>query len=221
MDVSVGQTAYREMQVTAEVVESYARLTGDYNPLHFDEEFASRTRFGRLMAQGGITTGLLHALVAMDMPGSGTVFVTQNWSFTKPVYIGDVIRAEATVKSVRDNHPMGHQRLMAQGGITTGLLHALVAMDMPGSGTVFVTQNWSFTKPVYIGDVIRQRRGDGEVGPGVQPPDGRHQLRREESGRRGSPDRRGCGLPEQRPRAWNQAPHGHFLLSEALSLLEQ
>ena len=106
MDVSVGQTAYREMQVTAEVVESYARLTGDYNPLHFDEEFASRTRFGRLMAQGGITTGLLHALVAMDMPGSGTVFVTQNWSFTKPVYIGDVIRAEATVKSVRDNHPM-------------------------------------------------------------------------------------------------------------------
>ena len=60
-----------------------------------------RTRFKRLIAQGGITTGLLHALVAMDMPGPGTVFINQSWSFPRPVYIGDTIRAEATVTSVR------------------------------------------------------------------------------------------------------------------------
>ncbi len=106
MDVSVGQKANREINVTEEMVKAYAEITGDYNPLHFDPEFTSRTRFERLMAQGGITTGLLHTLVAMDMPGSGTVFVNQNWNFTKPVYIGDTMRAEATVKWVQESRPM-------------------------------------------------------------------------------------------------------------------
>lgn len=106
MDVTVGQTASREARITEQMVKSYAEITGDYNPLHFDQEFTSRTRFKRLMAQGGLTTGLLHALVAMDMPGLGTVFVSQNWSFTRPVYIGDTIRAEATVRSTREDRPM-------------------------------------------------------------------------------------------------------------------
>jgi acyl dehydratase len=106
MDVTVGQTARRTITVSEEMVADYAKITGDYNPLHFDAEFTSRTRFGRLMAQGGITTGLLHALVAMNMPGPGTVFMSQEWSFPRPVYIGDTITAEATVKSVVDGRPM-------------------------------------------------------------------------------------------------------------------
>ena len=106
MELAVGQKAYREMEVTEGMVRAYAEITGDYNPLHFDAEFAGRTRFGRLIAQGGITTGLLHALVAMDMPGAGSVFVDQKWSFPRPVYIGDTIRAEATVASVVEDRPM-------------------------------------------------------------------------------------------------------------------
>ena len=106
MEIIPGQKAHREITVTEEMVLAYAQITGDYNPLHFDAEFASRTRFERLMAQGGVTTGLLHALVAMDMPGPGTVFMSQNWTFTRPVYIGDTIRAEATVKSVHDAKPI-------------------------------------------------------------------------------------------------------------------
>ena len=106
MDVRVGQSTSRECHVTAEMVKAYAEITGDYNPLHFDLEFASRTRFKRLMAQGGITTGLLHALVAMDMPGPGSAFVDQKWRFPRPVYIGDTIRAEATVLAVRENRPV-------------------------------------------------------------------------------------------------------------------
>ncbi len=102
----VGQRASRELTVTEEQVRGFAEVTGDFNPLHFDEEFAKRTRFGRLMAQGGIATGLLHALVAMDMPGPGSVFVRQSWSFPAPVYIGDTLRAEATVKSVREKRNM-------------------------------------------------------------------------------------------------------------------
>jgi len=106
MDIQLGQKAQRSLTVTQDTVRGYAELTGAYNPLHFDIEFTSKTRFERLMAQGGITTGLLHALVAMDMPGPGTVFTNQNWSFPKPVYIGDTIQAEATVKSAHRRLPM-------------------------------------------------------------------------------------------------------------------
>ena len=106
MEISVGQKASREMEVTPEIVSAYAAITGDRNPLHFDGRFAGKTRFKRLICQGGITTGLLHALVAMDMPGPGTVFVDQKWHFPRPVYIGDTIRAEATVISVHDERPM-------------------------------------------------------------------------------------------------------------------
>jgi acyl dehydratase len=106
MDVSIGQKTQRTTAVTEEMVTDYAKITGDYNPLHFDTEFTSRTRFGRLMSQGGITTGLLHALVAMDMPWPGTVFISQEWRFPLPVYIGDTITAEATVTSVRDDRPI-------------------------------------------------------------------------------------------------------------------
>jgi acyl dehydratase len=104
--VTVGQKASRTMTVTTEHVRAYAEITGDYNPLHFDEAFAARTKFGRLVAQGGLTTGILHALVAMDMPGPGTVFLNQNWKFTAPVYIGDTITAEAQVISVHATKPV-------------------------------------------------------------------------------------------------------------------
>ena len=106
MKLSVGQQAARELTVTDEMVRAYAEITGDRNPLHFDAEFTARTRFKRLMAQGGITTGLLHALVAMDMPGPGSVFIRQSWTFPRPVYIGETIRAQATVKSVRERRNM-------------------------------------------------------------------------------------------------------------------
>ncbi|HEX5369793.1 MAG TPA: MaoC family dehydratase [Dehalococcoidia bacterium] len=102
-EIKPGDTAQRSLHVTSETVLAYAELTGDYNPLHFDAGFTSRTRFGRLMAQGGITTGLLHALVAMDLPGPGSVFMSQSWSFPRPAYIGDTLTAVATVKSARSS----------------------------------------------------------------------------------------------------------------------
>jgi len=104
--LSVGQRASRSMTVTEEHVRTYAALTGDHNPLHFDQAFAAATRFGRLVVQGGLTTGLLHALVATDLPGPGTVFLNQNWKFTAPVYIGDTITAEAEVLSVHESKPV-------------------------------------------------------------------------------------------------------------------
>lgn len=106
MQLVVGQTASRSITLTTEHVEKYATITGDYNPLHFDEGFASKTKFKKLVVQGGLTTGLLHALVAMDMPGPGTVFLSQNWEFTAPVFIGDTITAEVEVLSIHPTKPV-------------------------------------------------------------------------------------------------------------------
>jgi acyl dehydratase len=106
MEIIVGQKARRSLTLTAEHVRTFAELTGDYNPLHFDETFAAKTKFGRLVVQGGLTTGLLHALVAMDLPGPGTVFLSQNWRFTAPVFIGDTITAEAEVLKVHETKPV-------------------------------------------------------------------------------------------------------------------
>ena len=114
MSLTPGQRATRSLTLGPEKVRAFAELTGDYNPLHFDESFAARTRFGKLVVQGGLTTGLLHALVAMDMPGPGTVFLSQNWKFTAPVYIGDTITAEAEVLSVHATKPVTQLRVIVR-----------------------------------------------------------------------------------------------------------
>ena len=106
MELSVGQKASRAVTLTSEHVKSFADLSGDYNPLHFDEEFAAKKKFGKLVVQGGLTTGLLHALVAMDMPGPGTVFLSQNWKFTAPVFIGDTVTATAEILSLHETKPV-------------------------------------------------------------------------------------------------------------------
>jgi acyl dehydratase len=106
LNISTGQKVTRSQTLTAEHVRKYSEITGDYNPLHYDEAFAAGTKFGRLVVQGGLTTGLLHALVATDLPGPGTVFLSQNWKFTAPVYIGDTITAEAEVVSVHATKPV-------------------------------------------------------------------------------------------------------------------
>jgi acyl dehydratase len=108
MTAAVGQTATRQLTLTAEHVRKYSEISGDYNPLHYDEAFAAGTRFGRLVVQGGLTTGLLHALVATDLPGPGSVFLSQNWKFTAPVFIGDTITAHAEVLSVHPSKPVTH-----------------------------------------------------------------------------------------------------------------
>ena len=106
MKITVGQKASRSLTLTTEHVKTFASLSGDYNPLHFDEAFVAKTKFKRLVVQGGLTTGLLHALVAMDLPGPGTVFLSQNWKFTAPVFIDDTITAEAEIINVHESKPV-------------------------------------------------------------------------------------------------------------------
>jgi acyl dehydratase len=111
MELSVGQKASRSLTLTEDHVRKFAEISGDHNPLHFDESFVAGTRFKKLVVQGGLTTGLLHALVAMDMPGPGTVFLSQNWKFTAPVFIGDAITAEAEVISIHETKPVSQLKV--------------------------------------------------------------------------------------------------------------
>jgi len=118
--LSVGQRARRTQTVTAKDVELYAEITGDRNPLHFEPDFAKRTRFGRLVAQGGITAGMLNALVAMDLPGPGTVFMNQSLRYLAPTYLGDTLTAEIEVLSLKPDKPVCQLRatITNQGGTT-------------------------------------------------------------------------------------------------------
>src|SRR6187551_915635 len=112
MAVTVGQRASRTLTLTSDHVRTFAEITGDYNPIHFDRDFTSHTKFKELVVQGGLTTGLLHALVAMDLPGPGSVFLSQQWKFTAPVYIDDTITAEAEVVSVHATKPVTQLRIV-------------------------------------------------------------------------------------------------------------
>src|SRR5918996_1750638 len=102
----VGTRATWTRTFTAEEVELYARITGDRNPLHFDERFAAGTRFGKLVVQGGLTTGLFNALVAERLPGPGSVFLHQEWDYPAPAFVGDTVTAEAVVIEARADKPI-------------------------------------------------------------------------------------------------------------------
>jgi acyl dehydratase len=106
LGLHVGQTATRIKTVTDADLQRYAEITGDYNPLHFDDGFAAQTRFGRRVAQGGITAGLLNALVAMDLPGPGTVFMSQSLTYKAPAYVGDTLTASVEVVSLKPDKPV-------------------------------------------------------------------------------------------------------------------
>ena len=105
-DLRVGQRARRTREVTARDIELFTELTGDRNPLHYNDELASRSRFGGIIVQGGVTSGLLNAVVAEDLPGPGSVFLHVDWSFRAPVRPGDTITGEVSVTKVRDDKPI-------------------------------------------------------------------------------------------------------------------
>jgi acyl dehydratase len=103
---AVGDRARRTRVVRPGDIALFTELTGDRNPLHYDEEAARRSRFGEIIVQGGITSGLLNAVVAEDLPGPGSVFLHVDWRFTAPVRPGDEITAEVEVLEARTDKPI-------------------------------------------------------------------------------------------------------------------
>ena len=102
----VGQKAERSRKIESTDIERFTEISGDRNPLHYDEKIAKATPFGEIVVQGGVTSAILNALVAEDLPGPGTVFLQANWSFKAPVRPGDTITGAAEVLEARTDKPI-------------------------------------------------------------------------------------------------------------------
>ena len=102
----IGDSASRSRTITARDIELFTEISGDKNPLHYDEAAAKRSKFGAIVVQGGVTSAILNAVVAEDLPGPGTVFLQVNWSFKAPVRPGDTITGHVEVTAVREDKPI-------------------------------------------------------------------------------------------------------------------
>src|ERR1700743_1219293 len=101
-----GSSAERCRTTTMRDVEMFTEMTGDKNPIHYDVELATNSPFGGLIVQGGVTTGLINAVVAQELPGPGSVFLETNWRFVKAVRVGETITASVKIEHVRDDKPI-------------------------------------------------------------------------------------------------------------------
>ncbi|MEQ8803712.1 MaoC/PaaZ C-terminal domain-containing protein [Haliea sp.] len=96
-ELSIGQRAESSRTVTMEDVRLFAAASGDHNPLHLDPAYAASTRFGGCIAHGMFSGGLISAVLAMQMPGPGTIYLGQSLAFRLPVKIGDTLTVQLTV----------------------------------------------------------------------------------------------------------------------------
>jgi acyl dehydratase len=101
-----GDRAELTRKVQAGDIELFTRISGDRNPLHYDERAAKASRFGEIIVQGGVTTAILNAVVAERLPGPGTVFLNVNWNFLAPVRPGDEITGAVEVLEARQDKPI-------------------------------------------------------------------------------------------------------------------
>ena len=98
---AIGATATSSRTITEADIVLYAGLTGDQNPLHMDAVYAAQTPFGRRIAHGMLTAGLISAVLGNVLPGPGAVYLSQSLRFQAPVHIGDTITASVEVTAVR------------------------------------------------------------------------------------------------------------------------
>jgi acyl dehydratase len=103
MNIKVGDTFTKERLVTDELVRAFAEVSGDYNPIHLDEEFAKTTRFGRRIAHGMLSGAFISAVLGYEFGEKKIVYLSQTLKFTAPVFIGDTVTTTATVTNIRED----------------------------------------------------------------------------------------------------------------------
>ena len=104
--LQVGDTAALTKTITDEDIRTFAALTGDHNPIHLDDEYAATTRFGRRIAHGMLSASLISAVLANELPGRGSVYLSQSLKFLAPVYPGDTVTARVTITKIREDKPI-------------------------------------------------------------------------------------------------------------------
>ena len=103
MDLKIGDTFSTSREVTDEVIRKFAEVSGDYNPIHLDEEFAKTTRFGKRIAHGMLSAAFISAVLGNEFKERKIVYLSQTLKFTAPVYIGDIVTASSTVTNIRED----------------------------------------------------------------------------------------------------------------------
>lgn len=101
-DLSVGMSASTTATITAEMIDAFADITGDHNPIHVDEEYAKTSQFGGRIAHGALSASFISAVLGNDLPGPGAIFVELNLRFRKPAMINDVVTAVATIEEINE-----------------------------------------------------------------------------------------------------------------------
>ncbi|HSJ44088.1 MAG TPA: MaoC family dehydratase [Euzebyales bacterium] len=108
---ATGDTASMQRTVTTRDIELFSEISGDFNPLHYDEAYAAASPFGGIVVQGGVTTAILNAVVAQHLPGPGSVFLNLTLDFRAPVRPGDTITGRVEVVEVRADKPIASCRV--------------------------------------------------------------------------------------------------------------
>lgn len=106
MKFNIGDSASISKTITDADIRAFAEVTGDHNPLHLDDDYAAKTRFGRRIAHGMLSASLISAVLANELPGAGSVYLSQTLKFLKPVFPGDTVTARVTVIEIRDDKPI-------------------------------------------------------------------------------------------------------------------
>ena len=106
MNFKVGATATISKTVTDDDIHAFADLLGDHNSVHVDDEFAKKTRFGRRIAHGMLSASLISTVIGTELPGAGSIYLSQSFRFVAPVYPGDTVTAKVTVTKVREDKPI-------------------------------------------------------------------------------------------------------------------
>lgn len=103
MEMNIGDSLSSSREVTAELIEKFADVSGDHNPIHLDEEFASKTRFGKRIAHGMLSGAFISAILGNEYKGRTVIYLSQTLKFTAPVFIGDTVTTTSTVTNIRSD----------------------------------------------------------------------------------------------------------------------
>jgi 3-hydroxybutyryl-CoA dehydratase len=106
MKLNIGDSASITKTITDADIFAFAEVTGDHNPVHLNDEYAAKTRFGGRIAHGMLSASLISAVLANKLPGAGSVYLSQTLKFVKPVFPGDTVTARVTVTEIRDDKPI-------------------------------------------------------------------------------------------------------------------
>lgn len=106
MDLKIGDSFSNSREVTDDVIRKFADVSGDFNPIHLDEEFAAKTRFGKRIAHGMLSGAFISAVLGSEFRELSTIYLSQTMKFTAPVFLGDTVTTTATITNIREDKPI-------------------------------------------------------------------------------------------------------------------